>query len=101
MDFAEGEEAMPVAAIFDKGGLQGRLNTRHLGEIDISAQLAATGAFEIELFEPVTRCDDNPCFFRVDGIHQHSFGSHSRQLRALARRFRAARTGVAKACASR
>ena len=33
--------------------------------------------------------DDNPCFFWVDGIHQHSLGSH-RKLRALARRQEAA-----------
>src|SRR6185437_10797690 len=39
MDFAEGEEAVAVAAIFDEGGLQRRLHARDLGEIDIAAQL--------------------------------------------------------------
>ena len=36
MDFVEGEEAVPVAAVLDEGGLQGRLNARHLGEINIA-----------------------------------------------------------------
>ena len=85
VDFAEGEEAVAVAAIFHERRLQARLNARDLGEVDIAPQLAAGRRFEVEFVEPVTRCDDNPCFFRVDGIHQHSLGSHN-ELRALARR---------------
>ena len=38
MDFREGEEALAVAAIFDKGGLQRRFNPRHLGKIDIALE---------------------------------------------------------------
>ncbi|MNL21705.1 hypothetical protein D3C87_1430080 [compost metagenome] len=89
VNFAEGEEAVAIAAIFDKRRLQGRLNARDLGEVNVAPQLAAGRRFEVELVEPVTRCDDNPCFFRVDGIHQHSLGSHN-ELRALARRQEAA-----------
>jgi len=37
MNFAEGEEAVTVAAIFDESGLQRRFYPRHLGEIDIAA----------------------------------------------------------------
>ena len=43
MDFAEGEEAVAVAAVVDEGGLQRRLDPRHLGEIDIAAKLFAVG----------------------------------------------------------
>src|SRR6516162_10718126 len=41
MDFAEGEEAVAVAAVLDEGRLKRRLNPRYLGEIDVAAQLAA------------------------------------------------------------
>ena len=44
MDFAEGEEAVAVAAILDEGGLQGRFDPRDLGEVDIAAQLPPAGA---------------------------------------------------------
>ena len=41
MDFREGKEAVPVAAVVDEGGLQRRLDARDLGEIDIAAKLFA------------------------------------------------------------
>ncbi|MNL35091.1 hypothetical protein D3C87_1571020 [compost metagenome] len=85
MDFRKGEEAVAVAAIFDKGRLQARLNPRDFREVDIAPQLAAGRRFEVEFLEPVTGGNDNPCFFRVDGIHQHSLGRHN-ELRAPARR---------------
>jgi hypothetical protein len=37
MDLAEGEEAVPVAAIFDKRRLQRGFNPRHLGKIDVAS----------------------------------------------------------------
>ena len=37
MDFAEGEEAVAVAAILDERRLQGRLYPRDLGEVDVAA----------------------------------------------------------------
>jgi hypothetical protein len=37
MNFAEGEKAVTVAAIFDESRLQGRLHARDLGEIDVAA----------------------------------------------------------------
>ena len=43
MDFAEGQEAVAVAAVVDEGRLQRRLDARHLGEIDIAAQEFARG----------------------------------------------------------
>ncbi len=38
VDFVEGEEAVTVTAVLDESRLQGRLNARHLGEIDISPE---------------------------------------------------------------
>jgi hypothetical protein len=68
MDFAEGQKAVAVAAIFDEGGLQRRLDARHLGEIDISTQLLALGGLEIKLFDSVAADHNDPGLFRVGGI---------------------------------
>jgi len=68
MDFAEGEEAVAVAAIFDKGRLQRRFYPRDLGEVDVAAQLLALGGLEIKLFDAIAADHDNPGFFRVGGI---------------------------------
>jgi hypothetical protein len=79
MDFAEGEEAVPVAAIFDEGGLQRRLNARNLGEVDVAAQLLALGGLEVKLFDAIAADHDNPGLFRVGGVDQHfvgHFGTH-------------------------
>ena len=36
VDFAKGEEPVPAAAIFHKGGLQRRLHPHHFGEVDVA-----------------------------------------------------------------
>ena len=43
MDFAEGEKAVAIAAVVDEGGLQRRLDARHLGQIDVAAKLFTGG----------------------------------------------------------
>ena len=85
VDFAEREETVAIAAILDEGRLQRGLYASDLGEVNVAAQLAAALGFEIEFLEPITVGDDNPCFFRVGAIHQHSLGSHKNVLRAVAR----------------
>jgi len=74
VDFAEGQEAVAVAAIFDEGGLQRRLYARDLGEIDIAAQLFALGGLEIKFFDAIAADHDNPGLFRVGSIDQHLVG---------------------------
>jgi hypothetical protein len=74
MDFAEGQEAMAVAAIFDEGRLQGRLHARDLGEVDIAAQLFALGSLEIKLFDAIAADHNDPGLFRVGGVDQHFVG---------------------------
>jgi hypothetical protein len=74
MNFAEGEEAMPVAAIFDEGGLQRGFNPRHLGKVDIAAQLLALGGFEVKFFDAIAADHDDPGLFRVRGVDQHFVG---------------------------
>src|SRR5581483_6080522 len=71
MDFAEGEEAVAIAAILDEGRLQRRFDARDLGEIDIAAKLLALGGLEIKLFDAIATDHDNPGLLRVGGIDQH------------------------------
>src|SRR5689334_21681707 len=65
MDFAEGQEAMAIAAIFDEGRLQRRLYTGDLGEINVAAQLLALRGLEIKLFDSIATNDDDPGLLRV------------------------------------
>ena len=74
MDFAEGEKAVAVAAIFDEGRLQRRLYARDLGEVDVAAQLLALGGFEIKLFDAIAADHNDPGLFRVGSIDQHFVG---------------------------
>ncbi|WOH85071.1 hypothetical protein RX327_18955 [Bradyrhizobium sp. BEA-2-5] len=74
MDFAEGEEAVAIAAIFDEGGLERGFDPCDLGEVDIPAQLLALRGFEIKLFDAIAADHDDPGLFRVGGIDQHLVG---------------------------
>ena len=74
VDFVEGQEAVAIAAIFDEGRLQRRLNTRHLGEIDIASELFAVGAFEIKFFNAVPVDHHHTRLFGVGGVYQHRLG---------------------------
>jgi hypothetical protein len=79
MNFAEGQKAVAVAAVFDEGGLQRRLYARYLGEIDVSTQLFALGGLEIKLFDAIAADHDDPGLLRVGSIDQHfvgHFGTH-------------------------
>jgi len=84
MDFAEGEKAVPVAAIFNEGGLQRRFDPCDLGEIDIAAELLALRRLEIKLFDSIAADHHDPGFFRMGGIDQHLVG-HLRTLGGGAR----------------
>jgi hypothetical protein len=74
MDFAEGQEAMAVAAIFNEGCLQRWLYAGDLGEIDVSAQLLALGSLEVKLFDTIAADHNDPSLFRVGGVDQHFVG---------------------------
>ena len=74
MNFAEGQKAVAVAAIFDEGGLQRRFYARDLGEIDISTQLLALGGLEIKFLDSIAADHDDPGLFRVGSIDQHFVG---------------------------
>ncbi len=71
MDFAEGQKAVAIAAVLDKGGLQRRLDAGDLGEIDVAAQLLALGRLEIKFLDAVSAHHNHPGLFRMGGIDQH------------------------------
>jgi hypothetical protein len=74
MDFAEGEEAVAVAAIFNESGLERGFDPCDLGEVDIPAQLLALCGLEVKLFDAIAADHDDPGLFRVGGIDQHLVG---------------------------
>ena len=74
MDFAEGEKAVAVAAVIDERGLQRRLDPRHLGQIDVTAQLLAAGRLEVELLHTLATQNDHPGLFRMGSIDEHLVG---------------------------
>jgi hypothetical protein len=71
MDFAEGEKTVAVATVFNEGRLQRRLYARHLGEVDIAAQLLALGGLEVKFLDAIAADHDDPGLLRVGGIDQH------------------------------
>ena len=74
MDFAERQEAVAVAAVFDERRLQRRLNARHLGEIDISAKLLALRRLEVKFFDSIAAQNDHPGFLRMCRVDKHFVG---------------------------
>ncbi len=72
MDFAEGEEAVPVTAEVDERRLQRGFDPGYLGEIDIAFNLPVIGGFEIELLNPISLENRHPGFFRVARIDKHA-----------------------------
>jgi hypothetical protein len=68
MNFAEGQEAMAVAAIVHERGLQRRLDARHLGQIDVALQLSAVRRLVVELLNAASANHHHPGFFRVGGV---------------------------------
>ena len=74
MNFAEGEKAVAVAAIFNEGGLQRRFNAGDLRQINVAAQLFALRGFEIKFFDAIAADHDDPGLLRVGGIDKHLVG---------------------------
>jgi len=71
VDFAEGEEAVAVAAIFHERSLQAGLYANDLGEIDVAAKLALRAGFKVEFLDLTALDDGDAGFFRVRRIDQH------------------------------
>ena len=74
VDFAEGQEAVAIAAIFDECRLQGRFDAGNLGQIDIALELFVLGGLEIKLLDAVSLGDGDPGLFPVPRVDQHARG---------------------------
>ena len=74
MDFAEGKKAVAIAAVVDEGGLQRRLDPRHLRQIDVAAKLFTVGRLEVEFLDSVAAQNNHPGLFRMGRIDQHFVG---------------------------
>ena len=74
VDFAEGEEAVAIAAIIDERRLERRFDPGYLGEIDIAFELLVLGGFEVKFLDPVSLDDGDPGFLRVARVDQHAHG---------------------------
>jgi hypothetical protein len=74
VDFAEGEEPVPVAAVFDERGLQARFDADNLGEVNVPFELAFGRGLKVKIFEAVPVQNHDAGFFRVRGIDQHTLG---------------------------
>jgi hypothetical protein len=74
MDFAEGEKAVAISAVVDEGGLQRRLDARHLGQIDVAAKLLTAGGLEIEFLDTMAAQNNHPGLLRMGRIDEHFVG---------------------------
>ncbi len=74
MNFAEGQEAVAVAAVVDERRLQRRFDARNLGEIDVAAELFAVGRLEVEFFDSIAAQNHHPGLLRMGRIDQHLVG---------------------------
>ncbi len=74
VDFAERQETMAVAAIFDEGRLEARLHADNLGEIDIAFELLPGLGLDVEILESATFQHHDAGFFRMGGIDEHTLG---------------------------
>ncbi|WP_299810203.1 hypothetical protein [Tardiphaga sp.] len=62
---------MAVAAVFNEGGLQRRLNAGDLGEVDVTAKLLALRSLEIKFLDAIAADHNDPGLFRVGSVDQH------------------------------
>ena len=72
VNFAEGEEAVAIAAKVDKCRLKRGFYPCDLGQIDIALDLLVIGRIKVKLVNPVAFEDRHPCFFRVARIDKHA-----------------------------
>src|SRR3546814_17893841 len=82
VDFAEGQEAVTVAAIFDERRLQRRFDAGNLGQIDIALELLVLGRLEITLLDAVYLGDGEQGLFPVPRVAQHARGPYYHSRRA-------------------
>ena len=85
VDFAEGEEAVAIAAEVDESRLQRWFYTGDLGQVDVALDLLVIGRIKVEFLDPVTLQHRHPGFFRVARIDKHARCHYGFSKRAQAR----------------
>ena len=68
MDFAECQEALTIAAIFNEGSLKRWLDTRYARQIYIALELLAVFGLVIEILNSGAAQQDNPCLFGLSAV---------------------------------
>ena len=76
MDFGKGQKAVTVAAVVDKGRLQGRFNPRHPGQIDVGFNRAAICGFVIDFLDPTVDHNHDPGFVTPGRVDKHLLAHH-------------------------
>ncbi len=74
MDFAEGEEAVTIAAVIDKSSLQRRLDARHFRQINVAPKLLTLRGLEVEFLDAIAAQNDHPGLFRMGRVDEHFVG---------------------------
>ena len=72
MDFAEGQEAVPVAAEIDECRLQRRLYPRYFREIDVAFDLFFECCLDVVFVETGTGCNNDANFFSMCAVNKHA-----------------------------
>src|SRR3546814_20868344 len=85
MDFAEGQESVAIAAIFDERRLQRRFDAGNLVQIDIALELLVLGGLEIKLLDAVSLGYGDPGLFPVPRVDQNARGHYYHSRSAAAR----------------
>src|SRR6202522_2126522 len=74
VDFAEGEEAVTVAAVIDESGLQRRLDARHFRHTHVAPKLLTLRGLEVEFLDAIAAQNDYPGLFRMGRVDEHFVG---------------------------
>ena len=72
VDFAERQEAVAIAAVFDERRLQAGFDPDDLGEVDVPFELPFGRRLDVEIFKSGTVQHHDAGFFRVRGVDQHA-----------------------------
>src|SRR5580704_7598484 len=89
MDFAESEEAVAIAAVVDERGLKGRLDARHLRQIDVATKLFTVCGLEVEFLDAIAAQYNHPGLLGMGRVDEHFVGHEAISRRAACRPLRA------------
>ena len=73
VDLANGQEAVPVAAVIHERGLQARLDFDDDAVVDVAFDLFLAGRLDGELFQNPIFDDGDAAFFLVRDVNEHPF----------------------------